>query len=52
MYKAMQDDRHEFVELLLENGVSIPRFYSEKRLLQLYNEVRMQTFVAFGKISA
>lgn len=43
MMSALQYGHVEFVELLLENGVSMSHFLTEKRLEELYKKV--STFV-------
>jgi len=39
MMSALLYQHVDFVELLLENGVSMSHFLTEKRLQQLYREV-------------
>jgi len=41
MHIVIEKNRPEFVKLLIENGVSIKEFLTPKRLLQLYNNVRV-----------
>lgn len=44
MMEALLQDRVEFVELLLENGVSMSHFLTEKRLEELYRKVYIRTW--------
>jgi hypothetical protein len=39
MYYAIQNNRHQFVKLFLENGFVIKNFLTYRRLLKLYNDV-------------
>jgi len=39
MMDALVNNRTEFVNLLLENGVSMSRFLTEARLIELYKAV-------------
>jgi hypothetical protein len=38
MYKAVKDNRVEFVDLFLDNGFSMKGFLTDRILLKLYNE--------------
>jgi hypothetical protein len=40
MMTAIQLNRVDFVDLFLDNGVSLKDFLSDHRLLKLYNAVR------------
>lgn len=41
MFEALVKDRVEFVDLLLENGVSMTSFLTARRLEELYRAVRL-----------
>ena len=41
MYMAIVDDRVEFVDLLFQNGFNLKKFLTHRRLLKLYNHVRI-----------
>ena len=42
MHTALLENKLDFVQLFLENGVSLKDFLTAKELLLLYNEVRMK----------
>lgn len=41
MFEALVKDRVKFVDLLLENGVSMSSFLTTRRLEELYRVVRL-----------
>lgn len=41
MFEALVKDRVKFVDLLLENGVSMSSFLTARRLEELYRVVRL-----------
>ena len=41
MFTAIVDDKHEFVEIFLENGCNISQFLTYRRLIKLYNQVSL-----------
>lgn len=42
MFEALVKDRVKFVDLLLENGVSMSSFLTARRLEELYRVVRLR----------
>ena len=44
MFSALSLDRTSFVEMFLDNGVSVKEFLTTKRLLQLYNAVSPEIY--------
>ena len=47
MFEALVKERVEFVDLLLENGVSMSSFLTARRLEDLYRSVRCRTCWSF-----
>lgn len=41
MHTALVQDRTDFVQLFLDNGVDLKRFLSIRRLRDLYDDVRV-----------
>ena len=44
MFEALDNDRVDFVRLLLEQGVNMNKFLTVSRLEALYNSVSMSKF--------
>lgn len=47
MFEALVKERVEFVDLLLENGVSMSSFLTARRLEDLYKSVRVIVHAVF-----
>lgn len=51
MYIALMQDRVDFVQLFMENGVHLKDFLTIKRMNQLYNNVGFNTSIQFSLVA-